>query len=64
MDYDLVVLFINIQFGKHKTAEEVWDFLMKRMSKANFTCKYKLDIDILDLKQKKGHQLWTFMVKC
>lgn len=51
---------INLQFSKFDTAKEIWDFFANRYNQTNFALKYKLELDIRNLKQQPGQSVADF----
>ena len=51
---------ISMQFSKLETAKAFWDFLSNRYNQTNFALKYKLEMDIRNLKQQPGQSVSYF----
>jgi len=51
---------ISMQFSKLETAKAIWDFLSNRYNQTNFALKYKLEMDIRNLKQQPGQSVSYF----
>lgn len=51
---------ISMQFSKLETAKAFWDFLSNRYNQTNFALKYKLEMDIRNLKQQPGQSVSDF----
>lgn len=51
---------ISLQFNKFETAKAIWDYLSNRYNQTNFALKYKLEMDIRNIKQLPGQPISDF----
>jgi gag-polypeptide of LTR copia-type/Zinc knuckle len=51
---------ISMQFSRFETAKAIWDFLSNRYNQTNFYLKYKLEMDIRNLKQQLNQSFSDF----
>ncbi|OMO58863.1 Zinc finger, CCHC-type [Corchorus capsularis] len=55
-----VIPSISMLLGRFNTAKEVWDFLEKRYVQTDLARRYKLEMDLAALKQKRGQSISDF----
>jgi hypothetical protein len=55
-----VIPALAMQLEKFATAKDTWDFLARRCVQSDFARRYKLELDLKNLKQKKGQSVLDF----